>query len=151
MRSLTAYIYLAFATFPVCVKRLVYTMLKYSIVGCHQAPSSLLHELRDTLECGVRVDRQVNSQYVAVIQFERGKPCRRADIAVQRELDHKAFDCPVFLVVLNDGPQYLTDRLVHSFGRAIRLRMECSRHEELCPREPLKFTPENGRELGVSV
>jgi hypothetical protein len=86
-----------------------------------------------------------------VIQFEWGKPCRCADIAVQREFDHGALGCPVFLIVADDGPQYLTDRPVRSLGRTIRLRMDCRRHEELDPHEPLKFTPEDRRELGVSV
>jgi hypothetical protein len=95
--------------------------------------------LQDTLECGVCVDRQVNSRHIATIQFEWGKPGRRADISVQCEFDHRAFSCPVLLVVANNRPQYLADRSVHSFGRAIRLRMEHSCHEELSPHEPLKF------------
>jgi hypothetical protein len=102
-------------------------------------------------ECGVCVDRQVNLRHVALIQFEWGEPGPRADIAVQRELDHRAFSCPVLLVVANDGPKDLANRPVHSVGHAIRLRMECCRHEELGPHESLKFAPEDRRELGVSV
>jgi hypothetical protein len=84
-------------------------MLRYGIVCCHQAPSSLLCELRDTLKCGVCVDQQGNSLHIVMVQFEWGEPGRRADIAVQRKLNHRAFSCPVLLVVANDGPQYLTD------------------------------------------
>jgi hypothetical protein len=133
--------------FPICVKHLVYTMLEYSIVCCHQAPSSLLCELQDTLECGICVGRQIDLQHIAMIQFKQCEPSCGADIAVQRKLYHRAFSCPVLLVVVNGRLEYLADRLVHSLGCTICLRMECGGHEELGPHEQLKFTPEYGHEL----
>jgi hypothetical protein len=86
-----------------------------------------------------------------VSQLERGESGCRTDVAVQREFDHRAFDFPVLLVFVNNGPQYLVDQSVRLLGRAICLRMEHGGHEELSPHEPLKFTPENRPELGVSV
>jgi hypothetical protein len=52
---------------------------------------------------------QIDPRHVAVTQFEWCKPGHCTDIAVQRKLYHQAFDFPVLLVIVNDGPQYMID------------------------------------------
>lgn len=109
----------------------------------------LLCELMDASELSRCIHGYAKSRHIPVICFEWGKSGSCTHIAVECKLYHRAFLCPILLVIFDDCMEDLTD---HSITPSIcRWNDMDMRSLELSPHEPLEFTPEDGRELRVSI